>query len=129
MTTPIPAPRLQWKAPDGRDQVFPMSAAEIVIGRIQTADIVLPGQRISRQHAKIMASPDGYQVVDLGSTYGTFVNNKRVDRCVLQHGDKINFGKDDTELSYLVESPKDKPATDGPRDPQKPLDKLGGGLP
>src|SRR5436190_6498266 len=121
-------PRLQWKAPDGREQVFVMSSAEIVIGRTNTADIVLPGQRVSRQHAKIIAIPDSHQVIDLGSTYGTFVNNKRIDRCVLQHGDKINFGKDDTEVRYLIES-QTKNDEQASRNVEKSFDKLGSVFP
>jgi len=117
-------PRLQWKAPDGREQVFLMSSAEIVIGRTTTADIVLPGQRVSRQHAKIMAIPDGHQVIDLSSSYGTFVNDKRIDQCVLQNGDKISFGKDDTEVRYFTES-QGKNSEESSRNVEKSLDKLG----
>src|SRR5262245_42555655 len=121
-------PRLQWKAPDGREQVFLVSSAEIVIGRTTTADIVLPGQRVSRQHAKILAMADGYQVVDLNSTYGTFVNDKRIDRCVLQNGDKISFGKDDTEVRYFIES-QSKNSDELSRSVEKSLDKLGSVFP
>src|SRR5437762_9686613 len=118
-------PRLQWKAPDGREQVFLMSLPEILIGRTTTADVVLPGLRVSRQHAKIMAIPDGHQVVDLGSTYGTFVNNKRIDQCVLRHGDKINFGKDDLEVCYFIGPAAAKAGEDTTRNAQKSLDELG----
>ena len=50
----------------------------------------------------MVAVTDGHQLVDLGSAYGTFVNNQRVERYVLKHGDRIVFGKDQIEFRYLV---------------------------
>lgn len=96
-------PRFEWKAPDGRDQIFLISAPEIIIGRTSVADLVVPSQHVSRRHAKVVAVPDGYQIVDLGSTYGTFVNDQRVDKRLLQHGDRVSFGKEDSEFQFLVE--------------------------
>ena len=96
-------PRLEWKARDGQDQVFLISTAEIVIGRKGDADLVLANQHVSRLHAKVVPIDKGYQLVDLGSTYGTFVNDQRIDRWVLRHGDRITFGKDDVEFRYFIE--------------------------
>lgn len=98
MTTP----RFEWKALDGRDQVFLISSDEVVIGRKGDADLVISHQHVSRRHAKLVASPEGHQLVDLGSTYGTYVNSQRVERCVLRHGDKVSFGKDQIEFRYYV---------------------------
>jgi hypothetical protein len=74
----------------------------VVIGRKGDADLVVSNQHVSRRHAKVIAATEGYQLVDLGSTYGTFVNSRRVERCVLKHGDRIVFGKDQVEFRYLV---------------------------
>src|SRR5262245_3017869 len=95
-------PRLSWKGADGRDQVFPLSSPEIVIGRKSDVDLVVSHQHVSRRHAKVVAVTQGHELVDLGSTYGTFVNNQRVERCVLRHGDRVLFGKDNVEFHYLV---------------------------
>ena len=95
-------PRLEWKTLDGRDQIFLISSTEIVIGRKGDADLVVSHQHVSRRHAKVIAATEGHQLVDLGSTYGTFVNNHRVERCVLKHGDRIVFGKDQVEFRYFV---------------------------
>ena len=88
MTTP----RLEWKGSDGRDQVFLLSSAEIVIGRKGDADLVVPHQHVSRRHAKLVAQSEGHQLVDLGSTYGTFVNGERVKRRLVGSGDTVAFG-------------------------------------
>ena len=96
------SPRFEWKSLDGRDQIFLISSSEIVIGRKGDADLVVSHQYVSRRHAKLIAVTDGHQLVDLGSKYGTFVNNQRVERYVLKHGDRIVFGKDQIEFRYLV---------------------------
>jgi phosphoserine phosphatase RsbU/P len=95
-------PRFEWRALDGREQVFVISSDEVVIGRKGDADLVIPHQHVSRRHAKLVASPEGHQLVDLNSTYGTYVNSQRVERCVLHHGDKVTFGKDQVEFRYFI---------------------------
>ncbi len=97
-------PYLQWKDFDGRDQVFPLSKAEIVIGRKSDADVIVPASQhhVSRLHAKIVATDHGHHLSDLGSTYGTFVNDQRIDTHILRHGDRIAFGANDLEYQYLT---------------------------
>jgi serine phosphatase RsbU (regulator of sigma subunit) len=63
---------------------------------------VLNNQHVSRHHAKLIKTSDGYSLQDLGSTHGTFVNESRVEQQVLKHGDKISLGKDKIDLHYFV---------------------------
>jgi sigma-B regulation protein RsbU (phosphoserine phosphatase) len=79
-----------------------ISATEIVIGR-KDAQFVIANQHVSRQHAKLVTSPDGHLLADLGSTFGTYVNGRKIEHCVLQHGDRVTFGKDDTEFHFQTE--------------------------
>ena len=62
------------------------------IGRIETNDIVLQDDMVSGHHAKILRFQNNYFISDLISTNGTFVNGKRVKKCVLKDGDKLAFG-------------------------------------
>ena len=67
------------------------------IGRHKTNDIVLPGALISRFHAKLGTAEGQYYIQDLGSTYGTFVNRRRIDcqrdgLVALKDGDRILIG-------------------------------------
>src|SRR5262245_6074000 len=98
------SPRFQWRAPDGKEQIFLISANEVLIGRKRDADIVIPNQHVSRLHAKVVTLQEGHQLVDLGSTYGTFVNSQRVERQLLANGDRITFGKDEVEFRYFTEA-------------------------
>jgi len=122
------APRFKWKAADGRSQEYLIASPEIVIGRAGGVDLVLTSQHVSRRHAKLVTSPTGYELQDLESTYGTFVNGQRVSRHALSHGDKIVFGKGD-EFYYLVDASEPRQEIDTTRIVQKSFTDLGKVLP
>lgn len=71
---------------------FPLSKPQITIGRRADRDIVLTEPHVSRDHANIILDGGDCYVVDSGSTHGTFVNGKRVQRCLLNPGDRIDVG-------------------------------------
>jgi phosphoserine phosphatase RsbU/P len=106
-------PQLYWLGPDGQENSFSLVAPEILIGRKSDADVVLNNQHVSRHHAKLLKTADGYALQDLGSTHGTFVNESRVENKVLKHGDKISLGKDRIDLHYFTS--ESKPAKTVPK--------------
>jgi ABC-type multidrug transport system ATPase subunit len=70
-----------------------MSGSELTIGRVPGNDIVVDDLLASRKHASIRRlSNDRFEVVDLGSTNGTFVNGSRVATAQLKDGDLISVG-------------------------------------
>jgi two-component system, cell cycle response regulator len=76
---------------------------EIVLGRSSDAALQVEDDGISRKHAKLMLGPNGlYQLVDLGSTNGTFLNGIRVNIATLQDGDKIQIGAN-TVLKFSLQ--------------------------
>jgi len=66
--------------------------AVMVVGRMSECDIVLNDSNVSRRHAEIRPTPDGFAVVDLGSTNGSKVNGVRVVQRDLRDGDELTFG-------------------------------------
>lgn len=72
---------------------YPLTDRPLVIGRGDDCDIRLTDHSVSRKHARIEPSPDGYRVSDQNSTNGTFVNDKQLDRATLLHdGDYLRVG-------------------------------------
>ena len=72
-------------------QMIPLEKKITRLGRQLDNDIVLHEEFISRFHAEIRYEDKKYVLYDNNSTAGTFVNSKRVDRCVLNSGDLITF--------------------------------------
>jgi hypothetical protein len=62
------------------------------IGRSTECDIVIPDTNVSRRHAEIRPTIDGFNLVDLGSTNGSLVNGERVTQRELREGDELAFG-------------------------------------
>ncbi len=64
-------------------------------GRLNSLEIVLDDNSVSRQHAEIRATPSGWLVRDLKSTNGTFVNGIRLgtEERPLRSRDIVQFGK------------------------------------
>ncbi|PYS16063.1 MAG: hypothetical protein DMG15_03500 [Acidobacteria bacterium] len=110
-------PQLYWVGPDRQENLLPLVASEILIGRKGDADVVLNNQHVSRHHAKLVKTPDGYFLQDLASTHGTFVNEARIEQHVLRHGDRISLGKDRIDLHYIVGDAK--PSRQGQSDTTK----------
>jgi pSer/pThr/pTyr-binding forkhead associated (FHA) protein len=67
------------------------------VGRAPRADFILDVALVSRLHCRLTAGADNLEVVDLSSTNGTFVNNKRVKKANVVAGDRLRVGR--VELS------------------------------
>ena len=72
-------------------QMIPLEKKVTRLGRQLDNDIVLHEEFISRFHAEIRYEDGKYVLYDNNSTAGTFVNSKRIERCVLNSGDLISF--------------------------------------
>ena len=72
-------------------QMIPLAKPITTIGRHLENDIVFHEDFLSRYHAEIVNDDGKYILYDKNSTSGTFVNGKRVEKCVLNSGDLISF--------------------------------------
>ena len=62
-------------------------------GRNPASDIFLDDVTVSRRHAEIRRKDGAFQLEDVGSLNGTFVNRRRVESSPLASGDEIQIGK------------------------------------
>ena len=63
------------------------------LGRHPDSEISLDDITVSRRHADIRRADGTYEVADSGSLNGTYVNQERIERAVLHHGDELQIGK------------------------------------
>ncbi|HWO12107.1 MAG TPA: FHA domain-containing protein [Polyangiaceae bacterium] len=78
---------------------FPVNQGDSLLGRSPECLIVLPSERVSREHAVVRRIHCGLEIEDLGSRNGTWVNGNRIRRAtVLQQGDEVQLGDDVLEV-------------------------------
>ena len=71
------------------------------IGRVDGNDMIMPDYAISKQHAILEIKRGNYTIADCGSTNGTMVNGKRLDKKAvnLKDGDVVGFAR--YEFTFL----------------------------
>jgi len=62
-------------------------------GRHPDSDIFLDDVTVSRRHAEFVRQGSAFEVRDVGSLNGTYVNRDRIDDVVLKDGDEVQIGK------------------------------------
>lgn len=72
----------------------------VTAGRHPDSDIFLDDVSVSRRHAEFRRSGGGFEVVDVGSLNGTYVNREPIESSALAGGDEIQIGK--FRLVYLI---------------------------
>jgi signal transduction histidine kinase/pSer/pThr/pTyr-binding forkhead associated (FHA) protein len=79
----------------GRDQGrrFDLAAAAQTIGRDSANGIRLNDHEASRRHAELHGEDGDFEVVDLQSSNGTWVNGQKIDRATLRTGDRVQIGR------------------------------------
>jgi hypothetical protein len=97
----------------------PLSGKTIRIGRQPDNDIALGDLEVSRHHAELRRNPDGsFEIIDLGSHGGTFVNGQRITRKLLTEQDIIGIGHATFRLNggELRQYADERPATTSARE-------------
>ena len=79
---------------------FNVNASSIVIGRSSKSGIQIGHESISRNHCRLENDGKTVTLYDLGSTNGTYVNDKLTNECVLKEGDLIKVGH--TILKFIT---------------------------
>jgi pSer/pThr/pTyr-binding forkhead associated (FHA) protein len=85
---------LQVHGPGGT-QTWPITKREVGLGRSADNDIVLDGTGVSRHHASLCCTSGAFEITDLNSTNGTYVNHQRLSPrrpYLLTLGDQLSIG-------------------------------------
>jgi pSer/pThr/pTyr-binding forkhead associated (FHA) protein len=71
---------------------FALDEALTTAGRHPDSTIFLDDITVSRRHAEVRRVGDGYEVADVGSLNGTYLNRERVETSALTDGDELQIG-------------------------------------
>lgn len=89
---------------------YKLGDGEYVIGRRSDCQIFVPDMRVSRQHARLWRSADGWSLEDLGSNNGTYINGVRLQAATpIRHDDEILIANNKIRVE----------AQDHPSEPQR----------
>src|SRR5581483_4176236 len=75
------------------------------VGRAPRADFIVDAALVSRLHCRLTAGDDDLEVVDLSSTNGTYVNDKRVEKARLAAGDRLRVGRVELKVEWSAREP------------------------
>ena len=91
---------------DGRTII--LAKATVTMGRLADNDLVVNEPAVSRRHAEITHSKAGYVLRDLGTTNGTFVNQRDIGKSEYQlnEGDRVCLARTSTMFVFTVDSSK-----------------------
>lgn len=89
------------------EREFTLDERDVAIGRSPSCDIALSGDQLaSRRHALLRFKSGHYTIVDLGSSNGTYVNDREIrEETTLQDGDYIKIGGHEVLFSTGPASP------------------------
>ncbi|NOT02133.1 MAG: SpoIIE family protein phosphatase [Phycisphaerales bacterium] len=82
---------------------------KFLIGRVESCEVILNDDLVSREHARLDRDPDGrFRIRDLGSRNKTFVNGEMISETLLNHGDMVRIGN--RVFEFLDDSFNESPA-------------------
>jgi adenylate cyclase len=99
--------RVRWTH-QGREEVRSLQREEVRVGRGNENEVVLPDFSVSRRHASFKLEPEGWAVLDQGSTNGIQVNRVAVKKALLRPGDKVKIGVFEMMVEEIAD-PKPNP--------------------
>jgi pSer/pThr/pTyr-binding forkhead associated (FHA) protein len=91
--------------------VLEVNRPDAVVGRHSGADVRLCLPDVSRRHCRLFHTDGRWEVVDLDSLNGVWVNEQAVEQAVLNHGDTLRLGG----FTFVVDLSKPAAAADGDR--------------
>jgi ABC-type multidrug transport system ATPase subunit len=83
-------------------QEIPFGWETLTVGRSEASDILLDSPIVSRSHARLTRRDGALIADDLGSTNGTYLNGRRIERGKLEVGDRLVVGPFELEIAAAL---------------------------
>ncbi|MEW5976094.1 MAG: transglycosylase SLT domain-containing protein [Acidobacteriota bacterium] len=86
---------------------YPVRGPLLRVGRDRSGDVVLRGpdsSTVSGRHLEIRAETEGFRLVDLSSTNGTYLDGQRISEAVLRSNSVIQLGPDGPQFQFKIET-------------------------
>ncbi len=83
-------------------KVYELSEGENRVGRAAGNEVHIVAEKLSRHHARLLLTGEKLELIDLGSTNGTFLNDSRLEKnqpSTLKEGDELRFGDQNFQLT------------------------------
>src|SRR5262245_48228705 len=90
--------KLYLKSGDSVLREIMLTQGTTTIGRLPDNSLQIDNLAVSGHHAKIYWNDGHYVIEDLGSLNGIYVNDKRVGKATLIHGDQVKIGNHNVEF-------------------------------
>ena len=84
---------------DGAGRRFEVGGENLVVGRTKPADIVVSDVLASRNHCRVGLVMGELFVTDLGSSNGTYVAGKRINKAIVSAGERITIDLDGQQVT------------------------------
>jgi len=108
-------------------KVFPLSSQNMSIGRDPMSDITVIDPEVSRYHAQLLQTEEGFQIQDMGSTNGTFIDGEHLggQPAILTPGQTVQLGSSVVLVFEAVPEEEDVLATVADSSPDlRPIEPL-----
>lgn len=94
---------------DGRGEAIELAGESVIVGRQTTRGVQIEHPTVSREHARFFVRDGVWQIADLNSSNGTFVNGARVTKATLKPGDLVKLGSIELRLDDAAKPPAARP--------------------
>jgi serine phosphatase RsbU (regulator of sigma subunit) len=102
-------PHLVFVAGPNAGRRYKLGDGDYVIGRRSDCQIFVPDMRVSRQHARLRRENGSWQLEDLGSNNGTFVNGSRIQQALIKHQDEIQIANNRIRVEMPADATTSQP--------------------
>jgi pSer/pThr/pTyr-binding forkhead associated (FHA) protein len=89
--------------PPGQVRIYPVTQEQLTIGRASTSDVILYDPGVSRQHARLHRVTDGFEIEDLESTNGTWLQGQSIKRAPFPIGQTVRVANSTLRLQPTPE--------------------------